>query len=53
MKVLLTGADGFLGWHLRCRLRSTTDHEVVPVGRREWDRLPEHAADADLSLIHI
>ena len=40
MRLLLTGADGFLGWHLRCRVHATTDHEVVPVGRADWHRLP-------------
>lgn len=52
MKILLTGADGFLGWHLRCRVHATTDHELVPVGRREWARLPELVADAD-AVIHV
>ena len=33
MRILLTGAEGFLGWHLRCRIHATTDHEVVPVSR--------------------
>ena len=32
MRVVVTGADGFLGWHTRVRLRALTDHEVVPVG---------------------
>lgn len=48
----MTGADGFLGWHLRCRLRSTTAHDVVAIGRSEWDRLPEHAAGVD-AIIHV
>lgn len=52
MKILLTGADGFLGWHLRCRVHATTDHEVVPVGRGEWARLPELAVDVD-AVIHV
>lgn len=47
-KVLLTGADGFLGWHLRCRLHATTDHQVTAVGRADWHRLPELVADADV-----
>jgi UDP-2-acetamido-2,6-beta-L-arabino-hexul-4-ose reductase len=52
VKILLTGADGFLGWHLRCRVHATTDHEVVPVGRGEWNRLSELAADVD-AIIHV
>ena len=34
MKIVVTGAKGFLGWHLRCRLAALTDHEVVAVGAR-------------------
>jgi UDP-2-acetamido-2,6-beta-L-arabino-hexul-4-ose reductase len=52
MRILLTGAEGFLGWHLRCRLHATTDHEVVPVGRADWARLPELARDVD-AVIHV
>ena len=52
MKILLTGADGFLGWHLRCRVHATTDHELVPVGRAEWARLPELVVDVD-AVIHV
>lgn len=52
MRVLLTGAEGFLGWHLRCRLHATTDHEVVAVGRADWHRLDELVADVD-AVIHV
>ena len=52
MRILLTGAEGFLGWHLRCRIHATTDHEVVPVGRADWHRLAELAADVD-AVIHV
>jgi UDP-2-acetamido-2,6-beta-L-arabino-hexul-4-ose reductase len=52
MKVVLTGAEGFLGWHTRCLLHATTDHTVEPVGRDTWSRLPELVADAD-AVIHI
>ena len=39
MKILLTGADGFLGWHTRAAgCTRSTDHEVVPVGRDDWRR---------------
>jgi len=34
MRVLLTGASGFIGSHLSKRLRSA-GHEVLPVGRRQ------------------
>jgi len=52
VKILLTGAEGFLGWHLRCRIHATTDHEVVPVGRADWDRLPSLVPGVD-AVIHV
>lgn len=52
MRILLTGAEGFLGWHLRCRIHATTHHEVVPVSRTEWDRLPDLVAGVD-AVIHV
>ena len=51
MKVLVTGADGFLGWHTRVRLTATTPHDVVGVSRRNWAELPRLAKDADL-IVH-
>ena len=52
MKVVLTGAHGFLGWHTRVRLRSLTEHEVVAVGREDWADLASLTAGAD-ALIHV
>lgn len=52
MRVVVTGADGFLGWHTRARLRALTEHEVVPVGRADWSHLPEKLKNADC-VIHI
>ena len=52
MKIVLTGAGGFLGWHTRLRLHALTDHEVVPVGRAEWSELSALLSDAD-AVIHI
>jgi len=52
MRVLVTGADGFLGWHSRVRLRARTDHEVVPVGSPDWYRLPGLVASAD-AVLHL
>lgn len=52
MKILLTGAAGFLGWHTRVRLRALTDHEVVPVTRETWPRLNELAQSVD-AVIHV
>ena len=53
MKVVLTGAEGFLGWHLRCR--APRDHRPRGgAGRpgRAGRRLPELVADAD-AVIHV
>ncbi|EKA61351.1 nucleoside-diphosphate-sugar epimerase [Janibacter hoylei PVAS-1] len=52
MKVVLTGAGGFLGWHTRLRLHALTNHEVVPVGRTEWQGLTSIVGGAD-AIIHI
>ncbi|GAB4076383.1 polysaccharide biosynthesis C-terminal domain-containing protein [Nostocoides australiense] len=52
MRILLTGAHGFLGWHIRLRLHALTDHEVLPVGRDEWVRLDELLARCD-AVVHI
>ena len=52
MKIVLTGARGFLGWHTRLRLAALTDHEVLPVSRENWSRLDEHVSSAD-AVIHL
>lgn len=39
MKVVVTGASGFLGQHIVTRLRSSYGHEVVGVSRRKIDGL--------------
>lgn len=52
MKVVLTGADGFLGWHLRCRLHALTEHDVVAVGLDDWPRVAELVEGAD-AIIHL
>jgi UDP-2-acetamido-2,6-beta-L-arabino-hexul-4-ose reductase len=52
MRILLTGAGGFLGWHTRLRLAALTDHEVVPITRENWSELDSLVAGAD-SVIHL
>lgn len=52
MRIVITGAGGFLGWHLRCRLATLTDHEVVAVDRDGFADLPVLAQDAD-AIIHV
>jgi len=51
MRVVLTGAHGFLGWHTRLRLR-TLGHDVVPVGRSDWPALRDAVRDAD-AVVHV
>jgi len=52
VKILLTGAGGFVGWHTRVRLRALTDHVVVPVDRAHWSDLSELIKRAD-AVIHV
>ena len=52
MRVVMTGADGFLGWHTRVRMRALTDHEVMPVDVANWDTLTEFVGSAD-AVIHF
>ena len=52
MKILVTGGDGFLGWHTRVRLHALTDHEVVSVSRDNWADLPRLIKDVD-AVIHV
>ncbi|QKE85630.1 NAD-dependent epimerase/dehydratase family protein [Arthrobacter sp. NEB 688] len=52
MKVVLTGAAGFLGWHTRVRAHAQGVHEVVAVSRDTWSELPCLVADAD-AVIHV
>ncbi|ADG73671.1 NAD-dependent epimerase/dehydratase [Cellulomonas flavigena DSM 20109] len=51
MRVVLTGAHGFLGWHTRVLL-SALGHEVDAVGRDGWATLPAALQRAD-GVIHI
>lgn len=52
MRVVVTGADGFLGWHTLVRARALTDHVVVPVVQADWAELPLLVAGAD-AVVHI
>ncbi len=52
MRVVVTGADGFLGWHTRVRLRARTDHEVIPVGVADWPQLAKVVRTAD-AVLHL
>ena len=52
MRILITGAAGFLGWHTRLRLHALTHHEVRVVTRETWDQMPELVAGCD-AVIHL
>lgn len=52
MRIVITGAEGFLGWHTRLRLHALTGHEVVPVSRSTWGELAERVAGAD-AVLHL
>ncbi|WP_163543774.1 NAD-dependent epimerase/dehydratase family protein [Occultella kanbiaonis] len=52
MRVAVTGAGGFLGWHTCVRLGATTDHQVVPIDRDGWQGLAATLSGAD-AVIHI
>lgn len=50
MRVVVTGADGFLGWHTRARLRARSTHDVIAVHRENWSSLEQSVQDADVVL---
>lgn len=52
MRIVLTGAEGFLGRHTAVRLRALTGHEVLPVSRHTWADLADLAAGAD-AIVHV
>lgn len=52
MRILLTGAQGFLGWHTRLRLHALSDHNVVAVGRDGWCNLETLLGDVD-AVLHL
>ena len=52
MRVVMTGADGFLGWDTRVRMRAHTDHDVLRVDVANWGYLTERVGSAD-DVIHF
>ncbi|HMM93620.1 NAD-dependent epimerase/dehydratase family protein [Phycicoccus sp.] len=52
MRVVLTGAAGFLGWHTRVRMHAQGEHEVVAVTRDEWADLHALVRNAD-AVLHV
>lgn len=52
MRIVITGASGFLGWHLRTRLHALTDHDVAEVDVHNWHLLDQSVKGAD-TVIHL
>jgi len=53
MKVLITGADGFIGKNLRVKLSEREDFEVLPITRStDEDALIQAVAEAD-AVVHL
>jgi len=55
MKVAITGAHGFLGWHTACRLQAVHGIEPVRIGRDDFvdpDRLGHVLNDVD-AVLHL
>jgi len=55
MKVAITGAEGFLGWHLSCRLAATRGLDPVRLTRDDFadpSRLAARLEDVD-TIIHM
>lgn len=51
-KILITGAHGFLGWHLRLRLLEQGYTNVVAIGREDWGQLTDIAKDVGV-VFHL
>lgn len=49
---MITGAHGFLGWHLRLRLMELGHTDVVAVGRQDWDDLAGLVEEIDV-VFHL
>jgi len=52
VRVLITGASGFLGWHTRLRLSALTGYDVVTATRETWANLDALVASVD-AIIHL
>lgn len=51
-KILITGAHGFLGWHLRLCLRAAGVTNVITAGREDWGDLGVIVKDVDV-VFHL
>jgi UDP-2-acetamido-2,6-beta-L-arabino-hexul-4-ose reductase len=55
MRVLITGAEGLLGWHLRCRLHAEKSIAVIPCNRAAFadtDAFASMVRSAD-AIVHV
>ena len=52
MRILITGAAGFLGWHTRLRLHAQGEHEVSIATRENWSDLRGLVSGTD-AVVHI
>ena len=55
MKIVVTGIDGLIGWHLRCLLSSIKNIEVIGVSREDFCNakvLQERLSTAD-AIVHL
>ncbi|MGL5406006.1 MAG: NAD-dependent epimerase/dehydratase family protein [Propionibacteriaceae bacterium] len=53
MRIAVTGAAGFLGWHIRTRLHALhPDIELVSIDLPEWPQLSDQLAGCD-AVIHL
>lgn len=52
MRILVTGADGFLGWHLQTRLYAQGHTDVVTAGLEQWPTIGELVDGVD-AIIHL
>lgn len=50
--VVVTGGDGFLGWHTRVLLASRRDYQITSVSRKDWSDLAAAVRDAD-TVLHL
>jgi UDP-2-acetamido-2,6-beta-L-arabino-hexul-4-ose reductase len=54
LRVVVTGAAGFVGWHTRVRLRALGGFEVIPITREDFvgETLVQAVTEADV-VIHL
>ena len=51
MRIAVTGANGFLGWHLKCANKALYNHEIVDVAPPYT--LESHELSETKAIIHL